>query len=163
MVKDLPATQETLVWSLGQEDPLEKGVATHSCILGWRIPWTEEPGGLQSTGSQRVRHNWETNTNPNVHIKVMFLLYSIKCIILLYLLKVHTLIKNTLLLKSTSHHLSLQAAVISLLVEGPTSMLVAPDWSGWRSLKIGINTAICYNKTTMMCMASVDFAFTWTL
>ena len=46
MVKNLPATQETQVWSLGQEDPLEKGKATHSSILSWRIPWTEEPGGL---------------------------------------------------------------------------------------------------------------------
>ena len=50
MVKNLPAKQETWVQSLGQEDPLEKG--THSSILAWRIPWTEEPGGLQSMGSQ---------------------------------------------------------------------------------------------------------------
>ena len=47
--------------TLGQEDPLEKGMATHSSILTWRIPWTEEPGGLQSTGLQRVRHNSATN------------------------------------------------------------------------------------------------------
>ena len=53
MVKNLPAMQETWVRSLGQEDPLEKGTATHSSILAWRIPWTEEPGGLQSAGSQR--------------------------------------------------------------------------------------------------------------
>ena len=46
MVKNLPALQETLVWSLGQKDPLEKEMATHSSILAWRIPWTEEPGGL---------------------------------------------------------------------------------------------------------------------
>ena len=50
-------TQETQVQSLGWEDPLEKGMATHSNILVWRIPWTEEPGGLQSIGSQRVRHD----------------------------------------------------------------------------------------------------------
>ena len=56
-VKKLPAMQETGVQSLGQEDPLEKGIATHSSILAWRIPWTEEPGGLQSTGLQGVRHN----------------------------------------------------------------------------------------------------------
>ena len=49
-VKNLPAVQETLVQSLGQKDPLKKGVATHSSILAWRIPWTEEPGGLQSMG-----------------------------------------------------------------------------------------------------------------
>ena len=54
MVKKLPAVQETQVQSLGQEDPLEKGLATHSSILAWRIPQTEEPGRLQSTGSQRV-------------------------------------------------------------------------------------------------------------
>ena len=53
-VKNLSAVQETQVRSLGWEDPLEKGMATHSSILAWRIPWTEEPGGLQSMGSQRV-------------------------------------------------------------------------------------------------------------
>ena len=52
MLKNLPAMQETQVWSLGQKDPLQKGMATHSGILAWRIPWTEEPRGLQSTGSQ---------------------------------------------------------------------------------------------------------------
>ena len=56
-VKNLPAMQETLVQSLGREDPLEKGMATHSSILAWRIPWTEQPGGLQSVGSQRIRHD----------------------------------------------------------------------------------------------------------
>ena len=50
--------QETLVQSLGQEDPLEKGMATHSSIFAWRIPWTEEPRGLQSTGWHRVGHDW---------------------------------------------------------------------------------------------------------
>ena len=54
MVKNLPAVQETQVQSLGQEDPLEKGMATHSRILAWRIPWTQEPGGLHSMGLQRV-------------------------------------------------------------------------------------------------------------
>ena len=57
MVKKLPAMQETSVLSLGWEDPLEKGMSTHSSILAWRIPWTEKPGGLQSTGSQRVGHD----------------------------------------------------------------------------------------------------------
>ena len=52
MAKNLPAMQETQVWSLGWEDPLEKGMATHSSILTWRIPWTEEPSGLQSMGSK---------------------------------------------------------------------------------------------------------------
>ena len=57
MVKNLPAMQETQIRSLCWEDPLEKGMATHSSTLAWRIPWTEEPSGLQSIGSQRVRHD----------------------------------------------------------------------------------------------------------
>ena len=57
MVKNLPTMQETQIQSLHQEDPLEKGLATHSSILAWRIPWTEEPGELQSMESQRVGHN----------------------------------------------------------------------------------------------------------
>ena len=65
LVKNLPAMQETWVWSLGWEDPLEKGMATHSSILSWRIPQTEEPGGLQSMWSRRVRYNWATNTFTN--------------------------------------------------------------------------------------------------
>ena len=57
MIKNLPAMWQTQVRSLGWEDPLEKGMATHSSILAWRIPWTEGPGGLQSMGSQRVGHD----------------------------------------------------------------------------------------------------------
>ena len=57
IVKNLPPKQETPIQSLGQEDPLEKGVANHSSILAWRIPWTEEPGRLQSMGLQRVGHD----------------------------------------------------------------------------------------------------------
>ena len=59
-VTNLPAMWESQVWSLGWEDPLEKAMATHSSILVWRIPQTEEHGGLQSMGSQRVRNNWAT-------------------------------------------------------------------------------------------------------
>ena len=60
MVKRLPAMQETQIQSLGREDPLEKEMATHFSILAWRIPWTEEPGRLQSMGFQSVGHNWVT-------------------------------------------------------------------------------------------------------
>ena len=60
MVKRLPTMWETWVWSLGWEDVLEKEMATHSAILAWKIPWTEEPGRLQSMGSQRVWHDWVT-------------------------------------------------------------------------------------------------------
>ena len=60
-LKCSPAMQETQVRFLGGDDPLEKEMATHSSILAWRIPWREEPGRLQSTGLQRVRHNWATS------------------------------------------------------------------------------------------------------
>ena len=61
MIKTPPAMQQTGVQSLGGEDPLEEGMATHSSILAWRIPWTEKPSGLQSMGSHRVGHNLATN------------------------------------------------------------------------------------------------------
>ena len=62
MIKNLHAMQETWDQSLDWKDPLEKGMTTHSSVLAWRISWTEEPRGLQSVGSQRVRHSWVTNT-----------------------------------------------------------------------------------------------------
>ena len=66
--------QETWIQSLDCEDSLEKGMATHSSILAWRIPWTEEPGGLQSMGSQSVRQDWVTNTfTLNVIFKPLYI------------------------------------------------------------------------------------------
>ena len=62
-VKNLPSGQEVQVQSLGWEDTLEKGMATHSSILAWRTPWTEQPGRLESTGSQQVGQNWTTKTH----------------------------------------------------------------------------------------------------
>ena len=70
VVKNLPAMQDTWVQSVGWEDPLEKGMTTHSSILAWRIPWTEEPGGLQSMGSQRAGHDWVTDIYMN-HRKIL--------------------------------------------------------------------------------------------
>ena len=67
MVKILPAMQETWARSLSQEDPLEKGMTTHSSILAWRIPWTEEPGWLQSMGFTTVRHDRATNTLTSIN------------------------------------------------------------------------------------------------
>ena len=61
-VQNLPAKLETRIWSPGQEDPLEKEIATHSSIRAWEILWTEEPGGLQFMRLQRVRYNWATHT-----------------------------------------------------------------------------------------------------
>ena len=77
-VKNLPAMWETQVQPLGQEDPLEEEMVTHSSILAWRIPRAEEPDGLQSMGSQRVRHDRVTNTF--VHFIVIFLLLFLKSI-----------------------------------------------------------------------------------
>ena len=71
MVKNPPAmqeTQETLVWSFGQENPLEQEMETHSSIIVWKIPWTEEPGGLQSTGLQRIRHNLVTKQQKDKYL-----------------------------------------------------------------------------------------------
>ena len=67
LVKNPPAMWETWAWSLGWEDPLEEGMATPSSVLAWRIPWTEEPGGLQSTGPQRVRHDWMTQHSTQLY------------------------------------------------------------------------------------------------
>ena len=76
VVKNLPAMQKTQLQSQSQEDPLEKEMATHSSILAWRIPWTEEPGRLQSTGSQRVEHNLVTKPPPPL-FKLRILLSSL--------------------------------------------------------------------------------------
>ena len=77
LVENLPAMQETQVQFLGWEDPLEKGMATHFSILAWRIWWTEEPAGLQSTGLKRVRHDWATNEsvlayNPKIALHCIY-------------------------------------------------------------------------------------------
>ena len=70
-VKNVSAMWKPRVLSLGWEDPLKKGMATHSNILAWRIPWTEEPGGLQSMGLQSIGHDRETNININLLITEM--------------------------------------------------------------------------------------------
>ena len=79
-VKNLPAMPETWVQSLGREDPLKKGMATHSSILAWRIPWTEKPGGLQSTGYK------ESDTTERLTLSLRYTLPYLKWIINKYLL-----------------------------------------------------------------------------
>ena len=75
-VKNLPVVHETRIWTLGQQDPLEKERVTHSSILAWRIPWTEETGVLSSVGSQRVGHDWTANTSYiNTYICVYIYIY----------------------------------------------------------------------------------------
>ena len=85
MIKYLPAMWKTQLRRLGRKDPLEKEMATHSSILAWRIPWTEEPGRLQSIGMQRVRHDWAPNTftfrciwQENYRSDVLFLTHHIR-------------------------------------------------------------------------------------
>ena len=85
MVKNPPAMQETWVWLQSQEDPLEKGMATHSSITAWRIPWTEEPDGLQFTGPQRVRRNWVTNTFTFTEYWVESLMLYSRFLLVIYL------------------------------------------------------------------------------
>ena len=70
MIKCLPAMRKTQVWSLGQEHPLEKEMATHSSTLAWKIPWMEVPGGLQSMGSQRVGHDWTSSLTLSFHSSI---------------------------------------------------------------------------------------------
>ena len=75
-LKRLPGMQETRVRSLGWEDSLEKEMATHSSIHAWRLPWTEEPGRLQSTGSQRVGHDWASSLSLYLHSAAQSVVYS---------------------------------------------------------------------------------------
>ena len=89
MVKNMPATWEIQVQSLGREDPLEKGMANDTSILAWRIPWAEEPGGLQCMGSQRVRLTERLCYSfyyllPGIYIYVPFSVYYTHCIVVLF-------------------------------------------------------------------------------
>ena len=78
--------QETWIYSLGQEDPQEKGMATHSSILAWRIPWTEKPGGLQSYGLQTGGHNWVTQHIHTLYMNTLvFLRYNFGRLCIYYL------------------------------------------------------------------------------
>ena len=89
MVNYLPAVPETQAWSLGREDPQEKGMATHSSILAWRTSWTGEPGGLQSMRSQRMRHCWAANTSllvSTVGLKIWVNPVVIRCVVIQALL-----------------------------------------------------------------------------
>ena len=70
MVKNLPAMKETQIQSLGQENSLEMGMATHSCIFAWRIPWTEEPGRLQSIGCKELDTTQHTHTHTHTHTRM---------------------------------------------------------------------------------------------
>ena len=112
-LKCLPPMQETLVRSLGREDPLEKEMATHSSTLAWKIPWTEEPGSPQSTWSQRVGHNWTTSLSLSLMPIWESLLFVLRCtqdwplspwknteLILIMILQIFWIIK---LLKSWYH------------------------------------------------------------
>ena len=87
VVENLPAMQETQVRSLDQEDPLEKEMTTHSSILAWKIPWTEEPGGLQSMVSQGVGHNWvRACEHTRAHTHTLFQIVVNACFVFFLIL-----------------------------------------------------------------------------
>ena len=121
-LKHLPAMQETRVRSLGQEDPLEKKMTTYSSILAWEIPWTEEPGGLQSTRLQRVGHDWATSLSLSLSVRpIPFLSFIVSLFAwnvplgsLIFLKR--SLVFPFLSFSSTSLHWSLRQAFLSLLV-----------------------------------------------
>ena len=108
MVKNLPAMWETWVWSLCQENPLEEGMATHSSILAWRIPWTEEPGGLQFIGSQRVGHDW--SDLAHTHALLLIVLWC----------KLHLSVNRTVFLAP-----KLVSALLKVILEAACS---CPGW-----------------------------------
>ena len=115
-IKNLSAIQETQVWSLGGEDPLEEGMATHSSILAWRFPGTEESGALQSMRSQRVRRNWATkhtctqfkgfvsNTYFSISLRVSWEMWSIQ---------IHCGHHNPLVLLSCAYSAVITSSVVS--------------------------------------------------
>ena len=92
--------RETWVRSLGREDPLEKEMATHSCILAWRIPWMEEPGGLQSMGLQRVGHDWVTSLS--LSLSLLTTCMWVQAILYLWVLLYFLIYLTTVILKETS-------------------------------------------------------------
>ena len=111
MVKNPPAMRETWAQSLGWEDPLEESMATHSSILAWRIPWTEEPDGLQSMESQRVRHSWVTkhtllliiynnnfmyNIQYYIHYTFYYILYFVYCMLYMQIYTMQLFIYNNI-------------------------------------------------------------------
>ena len=103
MVKNLPAMQETWVQSLGREHPLEKGMVIHSSILAWRNPWTEEPGRLQSIGSQRVGHDRATNifTFHFVVNKIVITLYRDSRITTLIVMVISNVCRHQIIMQHT--------------------------------------------------------------
>ena len=149
MVKNLPAMQEIQVQSLGLEDSLDKGKATHFSILAWRVPWTEEPGGLQSIGLQRVGHNWVTNAHsptlmhypriyhslPGIILVVNTKLFSLSfsccenigCMIIgtfsvLFITSSHSLIESLLILRDSGNICWVNKDILSQ---------VPQEFSGW--------------------------------
>ena len=117
VVKNPPAMQEpqeTWVQSLGREDPLEKSMAIQSSILAWRIPWTEEPGGLQSMGSQRVRHNWRNLACTHALIFIWTVVYNSYLRSLLSFLQYHQI--------SLAFHDTTTNSMYSLCVYGVLAM-----------------------------------------
>ena len=135
--KESARMQETQVQSLGWEDPLEKGMATHSRFLAWRIPWTEEPGGLQSIGSQRVRHDWATNTHTHTSLSELYL----ACLVAGACTQHSGCVSWA---KSPHPGLYTHSA---LLAEASKSVLVAAKWRSYHTMTFqAITSSHCFSK-----------------
>ena len=112
MVKNLPARWKTQVQFLGWEDPLEKGMATHCTILAWRIPWTGEPGELQSMGSQRVGHDWLSDYYTHTHTHTHTRMYR-SCYVSLF--AAYLWFSSFVLVDSSYHLVSFSPSSVALL------------------------------------------------
>ena len=133
IVKNPPAMQETWVWSLGWENPLEKEMATHSSILVWEIPWIEKPGGLPSMGSQRVGHDWATNTFA---LEASLVAQTVKNLPAMEKTQVQSLGAEDPLEKGTANHSSILATLkqpIQLTLHGGLSLLTYKEFRSQRS------------------------------
>ena len=141
-VKNLPAMQETCVLSLDWEDPLEKKMANHSSILAWRIPWKEEPDGLQSVGLHRVRHNWTTYT-----FTVM------QCLLVIYCKHEAEIPLFTSLVELLNVFLSESGYLESLL---PPNISLILEWSSLYIL-VWMLHKVSFIKTTKRCYLILSF------
>ena len=146
MVKNPPAMWETWVRSLGWEHPLEKCIATHSSIQAWRIPWTEEPGGLLSMGLQRIKHDWASkhsiySIHPSIHLSIYPSIYSSihTCIHPSIHLSIHLSIHPSIHLSIHQNEVeksgvSIRDCLIIYLLILPIHLSIHPSQWGWEVL-----------------------------
>ena len=157
MVKHLSAMWETWVRSLGWEDPLEKEMAPQSSILVWKIPWMEEPGGLQSTGSQRVGHDWETSLSLSYSIVLIHNILFIYLSVDGYLNCFHFLVKDVVVMKFYVEVLCESHSVMSdsLWSQGLYSPLILQDKIlEWVAIPFSGGSSQPRDQTQVSCIAA---------